>query len=58
MCLVTEQACGAKYPLKEESVDETDVDDVVLALVELARRVSLSHSIIAHKFVESFYYNL
>ncbi|KAL3644830.1 peptidyl-prolyl cis-trans isomerase precursor [Castilleja foliolosa] len=31
------EACGAKYHLKEEDVDETDVDDVVVALVNLAR---------------------
>uniref|UniRef100_A0A1J3HDI5 Sister-chromatid cohesion protein 3 n=1 Tax=Noccaea caerulescens TaxID=107243 RepID=A0A1J3HDI5_NOCCA len=31
------EACGAKYPIKEELLDETDVDDVVVALVNLAR---------------------
>ncbi|CAA7398500.1 unnamed protein product [Spirodela intermedia] len=31
------EACGAKYELDADSLDETDVDDVVLALVELAR---------------------
>lgn len=34
------QACGAKYYLKKELLDETDVDDVVVDLVNLARRVS------------------
>lgn len=34
------QACGAKYHLREEDIDETDVDDVVVALVNMARRVS------------------
>lgn len=34
------QACGAKYHNKKELLDETDVDDVVVALVNLARRVS------------------
>lgn len=34
------QACGAKYYIKEEFLDETDVDDVVVALVSLARKVS------------------
>lgn len=34
------QACGAKYYIKEEFLDETDVDDVVVALVNLARKVS------------------
>lgn len=36
------QACGAKYRIREEFLDETDVDDVVVALVSLARRVSLT----------------
>ncbi|XP_073008392.1 sister-chromatid cohesion protein 3 isoform X1 [Typha latifolia] len=31
------EACGAKYQLDVESLDETDVDDVVVALVQLAR---------------------
>ncbi|RVW21247.1 Sister-chromatid cohesion protein 3 [Vitis vinifera] len=31
------EACGAKYHLREELLDETDVDDVVVALVNLAR---------------------
>lgn len=34
------QACGAKYYIKGDYLDETDVDDVVVALVNLARRVS------------------
>ncbi|KAK4482229.1 hypothetical protein RD792_009375 [Penstemon davidsonii] len=32
------EACGAKYHLQEESIDETDVDDVVVSLVNMARR--------------------
>ena len=36
------QACGAKYHLREELLDETDVDDVVVALVNLARKVSFN----------------
>ncbi|XVF72517.1 hypothetical protein PTKIN_Ptkin12aG0127600 [Pterospermum kingtungense] len=32
------EACGAKYYIKEEFLDETDVDDVVVALVSLARK--------------------
>ncbi|KAL5701477.1 peptidyl-prolyl cis-trans isomerase precursor [Ranunculus cassubicifolius] len=32
------EACGAKYSLDEETLDETNVDDVVVALVDLARR--------------------
>ncbi|CAB4311957.1 unnamed protein product [Prunus armeniaca] len=31
------EACGAKYHIEGELLDETDVDDVVVALVELAR---------------------
>lgn len=38
------QACGAKYYIKEDFLDETDVDAVVLDLVALARRVcSITH---------------
>ncbi|XP_030451538.1 sister-chromatid cohesion protein 3 [Syzygium oleosum] len=32
------EACGAQYYLKEEFLDETDVDDVVVALVSLAKQ--------------------
>ncbi|KAI3449562.1 hypothetical protein Pfo_006227 [Paulownia fortunei] len=32
------EACGTKYRLQEEDIDETDVDDVVVALVNMARR--------------------
>ncbi|PON96681.1 Coatomer beta subunit [Trema orientale] len=32
------EACGAKYYIKGEFLDEIDVDDVVVALVDLARR--------------------
>ncbi|KAL9168546.1 hypothetical protein ABFS82_04G022200 [Erythranthe guttata] len=32
------EACGAKYFLQEEDIDMTDVDDVVVALVNMARR--------------------
>ncbi|KAB1203030.1 Sister-chromatid cohesion protein 3 [Morella rubra] len=32
------EACGAKYCIKGEFLDETDVDDVVVALVNLARK--------------------
>jgi len=38
------QACGAKYRIKEELLDETDVDDVVVALVNLARNVCYTSS--------------
>jgi cohesin complex subunit SA-1/2 len=33
------QACGAKYSIKDDLLDETDVDDVVVSLVNLARAV-------------------
>ncbi|XP_073063381.1 sister-chromatid cohesion protein 3-like [Primulina eburnea] len=32
------EACGAKYHLHEEDLDETDVDDVVVSLVNMARK--------------------
>ncbi|XP_050237428.1 sister-chromatid cohesion protein 3 [Mercurialis annua] len=32
------EACGAKFSIKEELLEETDVDDVVVALVNLARK--------------------
>lgn len=35
------QACGAKYVIEEKFLDETDVDDVVVALVSFAKRVIL-----------------
>lgn len=35
------QACGAKYHF-EDFLDQTDVDDVVVALVNMAKRVYLS----------------
>lgn len=44
--LVYLQACGAKYHIREELLDETNVDDVVVALVELARNVSCSSSLL------------
>lgn len=34
------EACGAKYRIQGEFLDETDVDDVVVDLVKLARDVS------------------
>lgn len=36
------QACGAKYHIEEDFLDQTDVDDVVVALVNMAKRVSSS----------------
>lgn len=42
MRLLNVQACGAKYYIKGEFLDETDVDDVVVVLVDLARRVCSS----------------
>ncbi|KAL8530783.1 hypothetical protein ACS0TY_007719 [Phlomoides rotata] len=32
------EACGAKHTIREEDVDETDVDDVVVALVNKAKK--------------------
>lgn len=32
------EACGAKYQILEEMLDETDVDDVVVALVNMAKK--------------------
>ncbi|XP_047941271.1 sister-chromatid cohesion protein 3 isoform X1 [Salvia hispanica] len=32
------EACGAKYSILEENIEETDVDDVVVALVNMAKR--------------------
>lgn len=34
------QACGAKHRIQGEFLDETNVDDVVVALVSLAAQVS------------------
>lgn len=36
------QACGARYSILEENIDVTDVDDVVVALVNMAKRVSFA----------------
>lgn len=33
------QACGANYHIEEDFLDQTDVDDVVVALVNMAKRV-------------------
>ncbi|KZV32380.1 sister-chromatid cohesion protein 3 [Dorcoceras hygrometricum] len=44
------EACGAKYHLHEEDLDETDVDDVVVALVNMARRVSSDFSFSKREF--------
>lgn len=35
----TLQSCGAKYRIEGDPFEETDVDNVVLALVNLARKV-------------------
>lgn len=34
------QACGAKYHIQGEFLDETNVDDVVVGLINLAAQVS------------------
>lgn len=33
------KACGAKYHIEEDFLDQTDVDDVVVALVNMAMKV-------------------
>nr|XP_016464326.1 PREDICTED: sister-chromatid cohesion protein 3 isoform X3 [Nicotiana tabacum] len=33
------EACGVKYHIEEDFLDQTDVDDVVVALVNMAKRV-------------------
>lgn len=38
------QACGATYHIQGEFLDETNVDDVVVALVNLAAQVSFCYS--------------
>lgn len=43
MKLIILQACGAKYYIKGELLDEIDVDDVVVALVFLAGKSILQH---------------
>ncbi|KAH6766345.1 sister-chromatid cohesion protein 3 [Perilla frutescens var. hirtella] len=35
------EACGAKYRIPEENIDETDVDDVVVGLVNMAKRAEV-----------------
>ncbi|XP_065861246.1 sister-chromatid cohesion protein 3 [Euphorbia lathyris] len=53
------EACGAKFYIKEELLDETDVDDVVVALVNLARQGEVEdyqHS--KKKDFKNFKYNL
>lgn len=37
--IVDGQVCGAKYKLEVASFEETNVDDVVVSLVELAKNV-------------------
>lgn len=54
------QACGAKYQLEKTSFDETDVDDVVVSLVELAKKVfsgdrGLIMKLLCCTFPSSFY---
>lgn len=50
MRLIYVQACGAKYHIEGELLDETDVDDVVVALVELARNVSCISSLLCYLY--------
>lgn len=52
MKFTTLQACGAKYHIQGDFLDETDVDDVVVALVNIARKVSSpSDLIFFHLFI-------
>lgn len=53
------EACGAKYYLQGESLDEIDVDDVVVALVNLARRGEVEdHQSSKRKELKNFKDNL
>lgn len=55
MRLIYVQACGAKYHIEGELLDETDVDDVVVALVELARSVSCISSLLCYLYGFSWF---
>lgn len=53
------EACGAKYYIKEEYLDETDVDDVVVALVNLAKNGHIDdHLTLKKKQFKNFKENL
>ncbi|CAL9060644.1 unnamed protein product, partial [Musa banksii] len=53
------EACGAKYQLEAASFDETDVDDVVVSLVELAKNGEVEdHVNSKQKELKSFKENL
>ncbi|KAK6164775.1 hypothetical protein DH2020_001639 [Rehmannia glutinosa] len=52
------EACGAKYRLQEEDIDETDVDDVVVALVNMARRGEVEDCQSSKKDFKNFKDNL
>ncbi|URE14703.1 STAG domain [Musa troglodytarum] len=53
------EACGAKYQLEAVSFDETDVDDVVVSLVELAKNGEVEdHFNSKQKELKSFKENL
>ncbi|GLU07467.1 hypothetical protein SLE2022_244240 [Rubroshorea leprosula] len=43
------EACGAKFYIKEEYLDETDVDDVVVALVNLAKNGHIEDNLSSKK---------
>lgn len=58
MILIILQACGAIYTIKGELLDEIDVDDVVVALVELARRVSCNALLFLLFFSPIFFLNM
>ncbi|ONK61536.1 uncharacterized protein A4U43_C08F30980 [Asparagus officinalis] len=53
------EACGAKYQLDVASLDETDVDDVVVCLVDLARNGEVEDNYNSkHKDLKNFKENL
>ncbi|CAL1403339.1 unnamed protein product [Linum trigynum] len=53
------EACGAKYHIEKELVNETDVDDVVVALVNLARKGEVEdHQSLKRKDFRNFRDNL
>ncbi|CAN1851747.1 Sister-chromatid cohesion protein 3, partial [Linum perenne] len=53
------EACGAKYHIEKDLVDETDVDEVVVALVNLARQGEVEdHQSLKRKDFRNFRDNL
>lgn len=52
------EVCGAKYQIQEEYLDETDVDNVVVALVNMARRREIEDYQSSKKEFKNFKENL